>query len=423
MIYNITLKPVTPFFWGIEQVSELGNKRSYYLKSANYPQQSTILGMLRYQALAQYGMLSMHNDKKEDAIKLIGANSFTYGSTNDYGAINQITPVQLQRGEKLFLMRDREFFNLTADNVYTLRKVWLELNSIKQGEFVQSVVAKNKFAQLKYRKEPINPICINESWIDKNEFRELLVEENHYPAETDFPADLLRTYNALSAVEVFQETGRVGIEKAWDSYTLNNAYYKQFFLELQEREPINNAHSPIMFKKLAVDGDWKFSFKLDWDEKKGFEFDITERFITMGGEQSVFLLSASVDEITNSLDSVDAIPALREDEVYKLLLTSDTYIGEEEMLYSLPVLVNGQTVRFRNFISKVKTTKQYFVKGDHKFGFGQSSPSYLLKRGTILYFEDASSLSSALQLIKAENSFRMIGYNHYKIETEKYHQL
>jgi|GEM_PF-2417989 len=423
MIYNITLKPVTPYFWGMEQVTELGNKRSYYLKSANYPQQTTILGMLRYQALAQYGLLNVPENEKVNAGKLIGDSSFIYENTNGYGAIRQISPIQLQRGNLLFLLRDREFFSLNDDKDYPLRKAWIEFKSIKNQEFVQSTVAKNDFTQLIYRKDALSPTCIPDFWIDKNEFKELLVEENHYPAETDFPLNVLKTPFAILADQVFQETGRVGIEKTWDSNTLNNAYYKQFFCESQETEPINNQHSPQMYKKLVADADWKFSFKLNWDENSNFQFNTTARFITMGGEQSVFLLSAVPDNNMNSLNNPISIPAIKDDEVFKVLLTSDTYIKEEESFYKLPLFVNGQTVRFRNFISKVASTKQYYVKGCRNFGFGQSTPSYLLKRGTVLYFKDTTALTDALQLINAESSFRTIGYNHYKIETEKYHQL
>lgn len=422
MIYNITLKPVTPFFWGMEQVAELGNKRSYYLKSANYPQQTTILGMIRYQVLAQRGMLSIPDININEASRIIGDSSFSYGSINNFGAILGISPIQLQRGKHKFLLRDREFFNLSKDKDYPIRKAWIELNPIKENEFIQLVTNRKYFSQLIYWPNLNSTGSDYDYWIDKLEFKELLVKEESNLSEKDFPKDVHKTTDALFLDEVIQESEHVGIEKSWDSYILNNAYYKQFFKELQERTPILVNKNPVLYKKIHPQSNWEFSFKLEWDEKIGSDFDDTERLIIMGGEQSVFLMKISDEKNKKSLSEPDIIPILNDSEVYKLLLISDTYISDEQAFYSLPVLVNGQTVRFKNFISKVKSTKQYYVRGEHKYGFDQSSAAYLLKRGTMLYFEDNSSLLEALKLIKSEESFRKIGYNYYKIETEKYHK-
>lgn len=423
MEYIITLKPVTPYFWGMEQVSELGNKRNYYLESALFPQQTAVLGMLRYQALAQFGFLSIPDHFRFDATKLIGDSSFDIANTKGYGAISKISPLQLHKGNSLYLLRSRDFFTFKEDEAHPLRKAWLEISAKKSHEFIQSVVAKNQFARLIYRKDAISPTCIPESWIDKYEFKELLIKENYIPVETEIDSDSIQSEFVKDVDKVIQRTGRVGIEKAWEGNTKSNAYYKQFFRELQETELISNNTQPDIHKKMSLNADWKFSFKLDWDETIGFEFDMKERLITMGGEQSVFLLSAKQIKDGKSVDARMDIPDLGRNEVYKLLLTSDTYISNEEGFYKLPILVNGLTVRFKNFISKVATTKQYYVRGEQNHGFDQSTPSYLLKRGSVLYFVDKTSLNKAIIVINNEQAFRLIGYNHYQIEKEKYHLL
>jgi len=251
----------------------------------------------------------------------------------------------------------------------------------------------------------------------------LLILDDHIPAETDIDSSSVQSKFVIDVEKVIQRTGRVGIEKAWEGNTKPNAYYKQYFRELQQTSVITAETQPAIHKKMMLDANWKFSFKMEWDETTGFEFNPTKRFITMGGEQSVFLLSAEPNTNAEPIDILPTIPDLKEQEVYKLLLTSDTFISDEEQFYQLPVLVNGSTVRFRNFISKVDTTKQYYVRGERKQGFGQSTPSYLLKRGSLLYFTDKGSLNNAIQLINQEHAFKAIGYNYYKIETEKYHQL
>ncbi|MCL6102243.1 MAG: hypothetical protein M1292_07085 [Bacteroidetes bacterium] len=379
--------------------------------------------MLRYQALAQQGFLSIPDSAKTDARKLIGDSSFHSNNVDGYGAIRQISALQLQKENNLFLFRSRDFFCFNEDKAYPVRKAWLEMAGVGPGEYVQALVPKNHFAHLIYRKEAISPTFIPESWIEKNEFREFLICENHYPAETEIDSGSVPSKYVVAVDKVIQRTGRVGIEKAWEGNTKSNAYYKQYFRELQETVVIADKTKPVINKKMMLDADWKFSLKMEWDETKGFEFDSTERYITMGGEQSVFLLSVEPIIDDEPIDALPDIPDLEKNEVYKLLFTSDTFISDEERFYLLPVLVNGSTVRFRNFVAKVDTTKQYYVRGERKQGFSQSTPSYLIKRGSLLYFADKSSISDAIKLINQEKSFKIIGYNHYKIETEKYHQL
>jgi hypothetical protein len=130
MEYIITLKPVTPYFWGMEQVSELGNKRNYYLESALFPQQTAVLGMLRYQALAQFGFLSIPDHFRIDATKLIGDSSFDIANTKGYGAISKISPLQLHKGNSLYLLRSRDFFTFKEDEAHPLRKAWLEISIV-----------------------------------------------------------------------------------------------------------------------------------------------------------------------------------------------------------------------------------------------------------------------------------------------------
>jgi len=78
----ITLKPLMPFFFGYENT--FGKKgTTYYVKSALFPQQSAILGMLRREILLQAGLLTrklrdewVDLDKSEIAKKLVGSGKF-----------------------------------------------------------------------------------------------------------------------------------------------------------------------------------------------------------------------------------------------------------------------------------------------------------------------------------------------------------
>jgi len=403
MIYKIKLTPVTPYFFGIEQVSELGNKRSYYVKSALFPQQTTVLGMLRYQLLAQKGILSpKNNDEYVEVEKIVGAKSFTSNNEKGYGYIKCISPLQLSQKGTIFWYRDREYTMSEKE----LKKLSLESPQEKEVDFSTSLLGMTKdLVLLKYNDgEGVK------RWIEKDGFVSIM---------TSCQDDTIYHLDTL-----FHEPSRVGIEKSWEGETKSNAYYKQFFKELTELQPISKINggdikaTPELLAKKKIKSGWEFCFEAEIDNK--FILDCTDRFVSMGGEQSQFIMSAEPLERKSELTDVndDKLPDLDSNEVYKLLLISDTYIDDEKSFYHYPFFVNAEIVRFRNFVSDVRKTENYTVRGERKKGFTQSFASYLLKKGSVFYFRERKSLNGAIQQIKEQKAFRDIGYNYYIIEKE-----
>ena len=54
----IKLTPLGEFFFGGDVTFGKANKRSYYVQSRRFPQQTTLLGMLRYELLKKNNLLS-----------------------------------------------------------------------------------------------------------------------------------------------------------------------------------------------------------------------------------------------------------------------------------------------------------------------------------------------------------------------------
>ncbi|MCC8142630.1 MAG: hypothetical protein LIO97_00980 [Tannerellaceae bacterium] len=101
--YLILLKPLDWFFFGGEQTHGEEDTTNYFAKSNILPQQTSLLGMLRYQLLKQHNLLSVKpgsEDVKRMNI-LIGQSSFNMENAiinkkgNGYGKIKKITPVML----------------------------------------------------------------------------------------------------------------------------------------------------------------------------------------------------------------------------------------------------------------------------------------------------------------------------------------
>lgn len=108
--YKVTLKPIDWFFFGGEQTFDNGIIQSFIARSNRFPQQTALLGMVRYQLLKQAGLLSIPGEEKSDEEKqkikdLIGESSFILDSKEEqcYGTILELSPVFIQHCGKTLL--------------------------------------------------------------------------------------------------------------------------------------------------------------------------------------------------------------------------------------------------------------------------------------------------------------------------------
>ncbi len=115
--YLVTMRPLEPYTFGTEQNiaypgdNVQGRKNSYYVGTNLYPEQTTILGLIRYLILMENGKLRTDKRYDDSARKeianLIGENSFSFGENvekNDnaplrFGRIKRISPLFAMIGE------------------------------------------------------------------------------------------------------------------------------------------------------------------------------------------------------------------------------------------------------------------------------------------------------------------------------------
>ena len=108
--YQITLTPIDRFFFGGDMTFQVGkdekddfNERysSYIIRSLMYPQQTSLLGMLRFLILRNAGEDVFKDGKIVDKTKakaLIGGKSFSVNSDheeNDFGMIKSLTHIRI----------------------------------------------------------------------------------------------------------------------------------------------------------------------------------------------------------------------------------------------------------------------------------------------------------------------------------------
>jgi len=113
--YRITLTPVDKFFFGGDMTFQVGNNKddkfneqysSYIIQSSMFPQQTSLLGMLRFLILRNAGENVFKDNKIVDSKKaseLIGGQSFKVNSEhkeNGFGVIKKISHVRILRDNK-----------------------------------------------------------------------------------------------------------------------------------------------------------------------------------------------------------------------------------------------------------------------------------------------------------------------------------
>lgn len=339
-LFTFKFTPVESFFFGGEkhEPNDKGEPvTNYFVESNAYPQQTTLLGAIRYFLLQSSSEDVFKNNRiqsKELASKLIGKKSFSFNPKADemhtFGAINRISGLYFDHeGEKYFF----------APFDYGC--------SIKEGVL-------------------INPQTAN-SYTQK--------------CHGDFISELLVNNNGKTVAlsEIITGTTQVGNKKK----TVEEAYYKQ------------------NVKKMA--SGWSFAVDVDID----FEFKNKTAFIHLGGEKSIFKLDISESDafMRPSLNGyVRGKPYL--------ICISDAFVKAE----SLKTASWGvtETVSFRNLISNVSKTKKYGgLAATDEDKLRRSTRYNLLKRGSVLYFEDDESMQQLKADLEANKTSRNIGFNQY----------
>ena len=101
----IRLRPVNQYYFGGEVSFYSDSEKNYLVESRLFPQQTAVLGLLRYVLLREKDMLTnqqhLFNGKPEkDVEDLIGKKSFDMSELEkeqDFGIIKEISPLFLQR--------------------------------------------------------------------------------------------------------------------------------------------------------------------------------------------------------------------------------------------------------------------------------------------------------------------------------------
>ncbi len=369
----VTLKPAEKFFFGGEQTYQKEGKTDYFMRSNYFPQQTAVLGMIRYLLLKTCGDETVFKNNriqnKDKAAEWIGEKSFRIDDTEfNFGKIKSLSPlfIHCKLENKHFFPRNKEYLN---DDETTFRSEMLQLSK-KHAHFnLQAYEAKEGLADLL----------------------------------TDQADKTQVTYN-----DFFVPCQQVGIRKNYKGVSQEGAFYIQVF---QKFKPFRHKAN----KRIKQDLHFAFLLELDAD----LDFDTTKSgpiFVMLGGEQQTFALTAAKAEQNFEELQPNYKPSVEYD---KLVLTSDAYVDTSATNWEFSI---ASSINFRFLETQVQTNGNYYgidrnVKSDKGSTYQETNKKIithskkfeLYKRGSVFY-GDIAKMRTAFDL----KAFKSLGYNHYK---------
>lgn len=366
MIRKIWLQPLGKFFFGGESTFKEGNEENrrstYVLHSRYYPQQTSLLGLVRNQLLLQNGLLwdnSTHVTDRTKAKALIGGHSFKPTHVGSYGVVQKVSTVYMADEKGIAIPP------APRDDVQT-------------GN-----------GSMRFEQHFGRPLLLH--YDPKQRLDDMLY---------------IATGNNAPLKDTFTLSKQVGITKAArpDGRDVEDkddeaGYYYQTFLSKRSDSSVSG-----------------FVFYVQMEDREDAKLE--SAIVEFGGERGTFRMTV---EDTNLSDFPVPTVAYKHTQVAqglsvkRLLCLSPAYV-ETAALRRASLLIVSQSLSFRFFEAEVETTQHYQALSKNKLltnGLGESNLHQLLDRGSVIYFDPAQE--AHLTALFDNVPFQNIGYNKYAI--------
>ncbi|MCY1634985.1 type III-B CRISPR module-associated Cmr3 family protein [Marinifilum sp. D737] len=384
-LYKIQLIPQGSFFFGNENTFG-DNNQNYFVRSNYFPQQTSLLGMLRYELLKSSPEVFKNNKitDKVGAINLIGAQSFVNEKKRgDFGIIKNIYPVFIEDYK-----HGINWFVKPNDESQLNNKDVLIPNTLKKNAnhfLLENYDPKIGFTPLLARKVQ-NP---KKDEKKDNNFMKFDFEQDENGIRTKKSGPFI----TCEQVGIRKSIGKYRADKE-ESADNKKGFYKQ-----------------VTFK---LDDNYCFSF---FAELNDTILDTQkERYIQLGGEKSTFkmdIVEIDTTDISNSIENTYYITAKAPEIYKKVILLSDAFLNLNQIEKSCFHISN--TVSFRCISTTVKETSDYVNMSKSKgSSLYKSKNINLISKGSVFFFDAKTENETILEIFKNE-CFQQIGYNHIQI--------
>ncbi len=366
--YLITLKPQGAFYFGGEysfsaKDDKTDSLASYIVESNRFPQQTSLLGMLRFWLLRNdsdaFDCSINRIINKEAAEKIIGSKSFSAKENRTFGKILKVGTCQIKKGNDEFLLPMPLDFELDVDFEKALTV------SYNDSEKTLPKIFKKGTKDEYTGKDPIDSKFYSTKEQSKVEYK-----------------------------DVFKEDRRVGIERDHKTGKVDGEnLYKQIFYRLND--------------------DYSFVFEAEFDDSTTLPEN--NQLVELGGDSSKFILSYEEMNGESKMVFGDKVK-LPSGDKSKVVLLSDALIDNDNSIFSITEITpmrfletqvneNGKYYRFSNK-EEEKDKEEKVIKKSNRYS--------LYKRGSVFYFNTEDEINAFAKNNKKEN-FKQIGYNNFQI--------
>ncbi len=349
--YLVRLTPIDAYFFGGEVT--FGDKlatQNYRVRSNYLPQQSAVLGLMRYEILRQNDCLfngKPTEEEKKKANELIGEKGFdlTQPQTS-YGIIQRISPLFIEnRSEKRFYTPLPLDYNINVSFDGTI-------NALYNG-----------------KEKPLPKI--ETETIEKKEAFKSKTYDNYLfwcsPGVSEANAD--SPFEKIKVDEIFKETEQVGIQKQGG----DDAFFKQTLIRLDD----------------------KYNFAFTVEVSEDLDLEKYPAIVPWGGNQSRFKIE--IKEIKD-FDFCTYFKQLKREN--RLLLLGDAFIPDDTR--NRIDFIWGNCIDNRYIVREVKDGRSWGKPLKSKLFQLQS-------RGSVIYQKDINKLSQLT--IDNEAAYKAIGLN------------
>ncbi len=374
--YLIKLTPLDTFFFSREnkyrKKKDKNNKSTYeadyFQKSAYFPQQTTVFGMLRYYLLLINNQIPITDTDKAE--ELIGKKSFNISVANPgFGKIKKISEIFIIDENNNCFYKNPKDIVIVKGNLKTLNKT--------EAPF------KSNF------KDEDNTLFF-ENYNEKHGLDNFLFHSFDKYMATQYDTAYQEKINKgikLIPNGIFIKKERVGITKNKKGGTQLKAFYKQIYYSLL------NGYS--------------FAFTADLD----YDFNNKHSgYVSMGAEKNPFKITIQKfeDDTLNQVQIPDSNSP-------KIVLLSDAYLSNYDKNDFQFAISTTKTFRFLNTV--VKKGNKYYSSDPldkDKNKITRSDKFNLLEKGSVFYFKDEEQMNDFSKKLNKEKNLIQIGYNQHK---------
>lgn len=371
--YLVTLTPVNKFFFGGDMTFQVGDNEndtfneqysSYLIESNRFPQQTSLLGMLRFLLLRNSPYFDGEKITDGDGAKeLIGETSFTVKQghgENDFKSIQSISGCFLQWKEE-----GRDWTNLSFSPFDSCLQVE---NPGKTGLY--------------------------------NGVRKAIPELKGYEAKDGYTKYVGSGETHIPISDIFVKDTRLGINcDIHTGKTQNDALFKQISYRLTDKRKIGSgkevSEKPCQFR-------FAFTAKVD-DGKKDWKLtDFSGQLVSVGGDNSQFIVGITTPEKQPEASKP-------RENAYKqvIVLQSPAYLLKEEVDNACFAIT--EIVPFRFLETSVKLTSYNILNKN----ITRSVRYQLYERGSVFYFSGPEAKNDFVKALDGKEEFVQIGYNRY----------